>query len=400
MAAKIAEPQSVFFDALNASLSDATIRFHIGNQQLVVGNVCNGSATEFCIRVHRPRFFDQVLSYGNLGLGESFMRGDFEMQRGSLHDFLTVLLSNRLDEKIRKTPRLALRIAWIRLRNLIRRRETNVQRHYDIGDDLFESFLDPTLTYSCGFANTPTDDLETLQLNKLERICRKLCLGPGVRVLDIGCGFGGLLIFAAERYGISGTGISISHAHCERGNAEVARRGLQKRIKLEFREYREIRDRYDRIVSVGMMEHVPRSEYNIYFREIARALSPGGLGLVHTIGCTAAENIHDPFIQKYIFPGSNQPRLSEITGAMEKYGLAVLDVENIVRHYSYTVLGWLKRFNEKRTTLDPDRYDAVFQRMWEYYLSCGIAAARASDSAVYQVLFHNDRARKIPLRRV
>ena len=149
-----------------------------------------------------------------------------------------------------------------------------------------------------------------------------------------------------------------------------------------------------------MLEHVPRSEYDLYFRTIAQSLNPGGLGLLHSIGCASSVNQHDPFIQKYIFPDSNQPRLSEIAASLEECGLLILDVENIVRHYALTVLGWLKNFQENRSRLDPNRYDQAFQRMWVYYFSCGIAAARASDAAVYQVLFHNDRAAELPLARI
>jgi cyclopropane-fatty-acyl-phospholipid synthase len=395
--ALLPDARSAFLEVLDTGLTGAMVRFRIGNEELPVGR---DSAAEFRIRVHRPRFFTQVLSYGNLGLAESFMHGDFEMESGCLHDFLTVLLRSRIDEAIRKRRKLALKVASIRLWNSFRTRETNVRRHYDLGNDLFESFLDPTLTYSCGYAQTPVDSLEKLQANKLQRICRKLRLQPGNRMLDIGCGFGGLLILAAENFGIEGTGITISRAQHERATAEVERRGLSDRIKIELREYRHIRKRYDRIASVGMMEHVPRREYDEYFRVIAQALNPGGIGLVHTIGCSQSRNEHDPFIQKYIFPGSNQPRLSEIAKFMEKRGLAILDVENIVRHYSYTMHGWLLRFQQNRSHLDSSRYDAVFQRMWEYYLSCGIAAARATDAAVYQVLFSNDRAADLPLKRV
>ncbi len=394
------DPQAALLEALDGSLNDAVVRFRIGNEELPVGKLNGRPGSEFRVRVHRQRFFGRVLCYGNLGLGESFMDCDFEMESGSLPDLLTVLLRNRVDERIRKTVRLAVKVGAIRLWNALRTREANVQRHYDIGNDVFEAFLDPTLTYSCGYANAPDDSLETLQLNKMDRICKKLRLSQGARVLDIGCGFGGLLIFAAEHYGIKGTGITISRAHCERGNAEIRRRGLEGVISLEFREYRKIRGRYDRIVSVGMLEHVPRSEYGRYFRKIAEALEPGGLGLVHAIGCTSSVNEHDPFIQKYIFPEANQPRLSEIARCMEQWSLAVLDVENIIRHYSHTLFRWLTRFQENRSALDINRYDAVFQRMWEYYLSCALAAARASDAAVYQVLFHNERASEIPLKRV
>jgi cyclopropane-fatty-acyl-phospholipid synthase len=388
--------QDVFLEALDTGLTDAVVRFHVRGREFIVGR---GIARVF-LRVHHPRFFTQVLCYGNLGLGESFMRGDFEMEEGCLHDLLTALLRNRIDEKVRKTRNLAVKVAWIQLWNRLRSRETNVQRHYDIGDDLFEAFLDSSLTYSCGYATTPDDDLEELQCNKLNRICQKIRLRAGDRLLDIGCGFGGLLIFAARHYDVTGTGMTISRRHCERGNAEIARHGLGDRIRIELCEYRDIQGHYDRVTSVGMMEHLPPPEYNGYFQKIAAALKPGGVGLVHTIGCNLGVNEHDPFIQKYIFPGSNQPRLSEIAASMEKNGLAILDVENIVRHYAYTVLWWLKRFQQNRAALDPARYDAEFQKMWEYYLCCGIAAARASDAAVYQVLFHNDRAGEIPLQRV
>ena len=396
----IFDSRSVLLEAFDTALNDALVRFRIQDQEVSVGRLNGHCKDEFCIRVHRPRFFDRVLSYGNLGMGESFMEGDFELERGTLHDFLTALLRNRIEKKIRNTARLALRVQATRLWNALRTREANVQRHYDLGNDLFEAFLDPTLTYSCGYANSPKDSLEILQLNKLDRICRKLRLSQGATLLDIGCGFGGLLIFAAERYGTRGTGITISRAQWERGNAEIRRRDLSHLISIEFREYRDIRGQYDRVVSVGMLEHVPRREYGMYFRKIADALRPGGLGLVHAIGCTSAVNQHDPFIQKYIFPESNQLRLSEMTKCMENCGLAVLDVENMIRHYSHTLLGWLARFQENQAALDSRRYDAVFKRMFEYYLACGVAAARASDAALYQVVFHNERASEISLQRV
>jgi cyclopropane-fatty-acyl-phospholipid synthase len=260
-------------------------------------------------------------------------------------------------------------------------------------------FLDRSMNYSCGFARSPDDDLEALQRQKMERICRKLRLGPPDHPLDIGCGFGGHLNFAAREYGARGTGITLSRAHADGARRRVAYAGLADRIRIEFGDFRDVKGRYDRIVSVGMLEHVPRRLYRAYFGTIGRCLAPGGLGLVHVIGCNADRNRHDPFIQKYIFPASNQPRLSEIASGLERSGLAVLDVENIAQHYAYTVQGWLRNFRANRARLSA-RYDETFLRMWEYYFHCGIAAAFASDGAVYQTLFAADRAARPPLARV
>lgn len=395
--------QDLFLQLLDVGLADARVCFRVSDRDFCVGRARPGQAADACdvtIRVHNARFFSRVLCYGNLGMGEAFIDQDFEIEQGTLHDFLTILLRNRLPEKINLHPRLTLKVLATRLVAMLRGKQGNVQRHYDLGDDLFESFLDTTLTYSCGYVQSREDDLEQLQRNKLDRIARKLRLQSGDHLLDIGCGYGGLLLYAALHFGITGVGVTISRRHCERGNARIAQAGLSDRVRIQSQDFRSVAGQFDKIVSVGMMEHVPRREYTHYFQGIARALRRGGLGLVHTIGSNSSKNEHDPFIQKYIFPGSNQPRLSEIALHLERCRLAILDVENMVRHYAHTVLCWLRRFQENQAALDTKKYDAAFRRLWEYYFSCGIAAARASDSAVYQVLFTNDYAAEIPLERI
>ncbi len=389
-----------FLRLLDESLGPQCVRFLEDGRETVVGAREGSGDPAVSLRIHRPRFFDRVVAYGNLGMGEAFMDGDFEMERGELHQLLTILLMRRLDRKVQSDKRLLLKAGLIRLASRLRAKAINVRQHYDAGDDLFECFLDSTMTYSCGYARSVDDDLETLQRNKLDRICRKLRLEPGERLLDIGCGFGSVLIHAAREYGVQGTGVSNSRRHVARGRANVERAGLADRVDIRLQDFSEVEGEFEKIVSVGMMEHVPRREYARYFRVIRRCMAPGGLGLVHAIGCNGPRNKHDPFIQKYIFPASNQPRLSEITLHLERNLLPILDVENIVRHYWPTVLRWLERFRENRGRLDPARYDERWLRMWEYYLHCGIAAAQASTGAVYQVLFGNDHTAGIPFQRI
>jgi cyclopropane-fatty-acyl-phospholipid synthase len=398
--------QDRFFQLLNEHVADARIRFHIDGRNFIVGAGCHGPSQDPCdiaIRVHRARFFSRVLSYGNLGMGEAYMDRDFEIEEGTLPDFLTILVRNRLHRKIKKNSRLIMKILGMRLVNALRGMQNNARRHYDLGNDLFEAFLDPTLSYTSGYAYSPEDDLEQMQLNKLDRICRKLSLQPGDRLLDIGCGFGGLLIYAAKNYGVVGAGLTISREEFERGNADIAGHGLADRVRIELKDQRaasHFTSCFDKVVSVGVMEHLPGREYAGFFRNIARALTPQGRGLVHTVACIIFESEHDPFTRKYIFPGSSLPKLSDIALHLERNHLAILDVENIIRHYACTARAWLQRFQANRRRLDPRKYDDAFMRMWEYYLSSSIAGSLAAEGALYQVLFTKDCAAPIPLQRV
>lgn len=389
----------LFLDLLRRHLAPGAIEFAAEGTTEIVGSVSNGQA-DVTVAVHHPRLFRRMLAAGNLGLAEAYMDGDFEVVHGTLATFLGLLLASRLDERISLDPAAAARLLTIRWVDRLRGKARRVQAHYDRGDDLFELFLDPSLTYSCGYATSPDDDLERLQQQKLDRICRKLRLEAGQRLLDIGCGYGGLLAYAARVHGVRGTGITNSRAHFERATKVMRDSGLADRVNIVLGDYQEVNGLFDRIVSVGMMEHVPPREYSAYIRTIAGALSRDGLGLVHTIGCNGPNNGHDPFIQRYIFPGSGQPRLSEIAAELERHRLLIVDVENIVRHYGYTVERWLENFRANAHRLDREKYDRRFVRMWEYYLSCGIAAAAWSDSAVYQVLFMKDAGGFMPLQRV
>jgi cyclopropane-fatty-acyl-phospholipid synthase len=250
--------QASVIDLLNRYVESGQIIFNLSNQRISAGRFARerGCQRQVTLGVHNARFFSRLLAYGNLGIGEAFIDGDFEVEQGELQDFLTMLLESRIDEKLRTDWRLLLRVAVVRVANLMRSRRGNVQYHYDQGDELFQAFLDPTLTYSCGYAYRPDDGIEELQLNKLRRICEKLALKPKDRLLDIGCGYGGLLVYTAKNYDIMGMGITISKRHFERASKIVEQKSLSGRVNILLQSYDKVAREYDKIASVGMMEHL------------------------------------------------------------------------------------------------------------------------------------------------
>ena len=401
MASRGAETKAVartaFLELAEAAIETGKVRVTWPGGEATVGR---GAGTPEELHVHEPAFFPRVLAFGNLGMGEAYMDGWFDVPDGRLPDLLTLLLRSRLDREVGRHPSLALRIAGLKIANRVRHPWRNVRAHYDLGDDLFEAFLDPTLTYSCGYAASEGDDLAALQRQKLDRICDKLRLAPGERLLDVGCGFGGLLIHAARERGVTGVGLSVSERHAATARARVEAASLSGRVEIRLADHRAIEGTFDKVVSVGMMEHLRPRQLPGFVRRVARALRPDGLALLHFIGCGRSRNEHDPFIQRYVFPGSDQPRLSRVTRELERNEMAVLDVENLIRHYALTARRWLEAFRANGDRLPPGRYDARFRRMWDYYLSSGVAASLASDGALYQVLAAKGFAGPRPLARV
>lgn len=355
---------------------------------------------EIALLVKRPDFYTRTVASGTLGMGEAYMDGDFEVTAGGLDGFWTVLARNRAKQKSRLNPLFAFNYLGVLLHNRLRSQAANAQAHYDLGDDVYESFLGEAMQYSCGYATSPDDDLDTLQRNKLDRICQKLELKPGETLVDIGCGFGGLLIHAAKHYGIVGTGITNSKAHAALAQKRAEAQGVGDRLTILGGDFRELTGTYDKLVTVGMLEHVLESAYPALFGKIATLLRPGGLALVHSTCTNFTTNRHDPFIQKYIFPASNWPTLIQVTTETARQGLMLLDVENMARHYAITVRRWAENFAANRDTLDPSRYDERFKRMFEFYFGWGVAAASASDGGLYQFLLTNDHARDNRLVRI
>jgi cyclopropane-fatty-acyl-phospholipid synthase len=391
-----------FFDLLDRCLDDTHLEFVVEGERVQVGRG-RDRKPEAVVRVAEPRFLNQVLTYGNLALGEAFMRGDWSVEGDDVAGFIGALLRNRVDRDLERRLGLmmALKMASIRLANRIRGPVGNVHKHFDIGNDLYESFLDSSLAYTCGYeAGDGGSDLEQLQQQKYARICAKLQLAPGDRVADLGCGFGGLLMYAARHHGITGKGFTISRKQAELANQRIAELGLEDKIHVEYDSYKTLAGTYDKIVSVGMMEHLRNDEYPACVGLIARCLTPQGRGLLHFIGHNGPGNPSDPFVQKHVFPGAQWPRLSTLIVELERSSLGILDVENLVRHYTLTLRAWLDKFRHAYPSLDHQRYDESFRRLWEYYLGCAIAASLYSQTALYQILFTKDYAAPIPYQRV
>jgi cyclopropane-fatty-acyl-phospholipid synthase len=362
--------------------------------------VGRGGEVAFVVHVSDPRFARRVLTTGNLGLSESYMEGGWAMAGGTLDRFLATLALADIDRLIRRDPRLVARIAAMRLGHALHDSTKKVRPHYDVDAEVYELFLDETMGYSCGYQQTPDDSLQTLQENKYDRVCRKLQLREGERLLDIGCGWGGLIIHAARHYGVRALGISPAPNQVGKARERARALGLESLVTAEVADFRDVTGVYDKISSVGMFEHLYPHEHATFFSHLRARLADGGIGLLHFMGCTTDRNDPDPFIQTYIYPGSTQPQLSLAVRGLERQKLAVLDVENIARHYHPTAQYWSERFHANKHLLDPGKYDARFIRMFEYLMAVYIAGTTALVAGVFQVLFTNNFRKNLPWHRV
>jgi cyclopropane-fatty-acyl-phospholipid synthase len=350
---------------------------------LAEADVQVGGTRPWDLQVRDPHFYARVLAQGSLGLGESYMDGWWDA--AALDGLLTRLLQARLEQRVHGAGELwdALRARVLNLQSRRRGREVG-ERHYDLGNDLYAAMLGRRLVYSCGYW-TQADgcvlaDLDAAQEAKLDLVCRKLRLRPGMRVLDIGCGWGEALKFAAERYGVSGVGVTISCQQADYAQALCA--GLPVEIRLQ--DYRDIDGSYDAVFSIGMFEHVGVKNYRGYFEIAHRCLPPGGLFLLHTIGSQRSVDHTEPWIGRYIFPNSMLPSAAQIAQAVE--GLFVAeDWHNFGADYDRTLQAWRDNVERAWPTL-PARYDARFQRMWRYYLAASMATFRTRRSQLWQVM--------------
>ena len=332
------------------------------------------------IQVHDDRFFARVLTHGTLGFGESYMEGWWDCE--ALDEMCCRAIRARLDERFAYTPKnlLALALSYLSNRQSQRHSHRVGKRHYDLGNDLFQAMLDPWMQYSCAlFAEG--DDLAGAQRRKLDMICQRLNLQPGQRLLDVGCGWGGLAKYAAERHGCSVVGLTVSKKQQEFA-ADWCR---ERKIEILLRDYRAVEGRFDRAVSVGMIEHVGFKNYRTYFQTIANSLGKNGRFLCQGICNPVSHWQLDPWIRRYIFPNSILPSLARLTKAAEGLFL-VEDVFNLGPNYDPTLMAWEENFRRAWPRLAA-KYDERFYRMWRFYLLSCAGAFRARSLQVYSILF-------------
>ena len=343
------------------------------------GITINGPAPSD-IQVKDPHFFKRVLQEGSLGLGESYMDGWWECER--LDIFFQKVLRAGLESQLPRHLKDTLRIASARVFNLQSKKRAWIvgKEHYDLGNDLFTRMLDPYMQYSCAYWKD-AQTLEQAQEAKLDLICRKLQLAPGMKVLDIGCGWGGLAYYMAKNYGVSVEGVTISAE--QQKLAQQRCEGLD--VKILLQDYRDLHEQYDRIVSVGMFEHVGPKNYATYFDVVDRNLKPDGLFLLHTIGSKKTDDNVDPWIDKYIFPNGCLPSVRHIAVASEPH-FVMEDWHNIGADYDTTLMAWHDRFLQSWPEI-ADNYGERFKRMFVYYLNACAGAFRARDIHLWQVVF-------------
>ena len=333
-------------------------------------------------KLHYKLFF-----FPDLYLGEAYADGTLEIENGDLTDFLNLALKNLGKKETNMFSQLINKFSgsyrYLTNFNFIKKSKMNVSHHYDISDDLYDLFLDSKRQYSCAYFNNENDSLEVAQNNKINHIIKKLNLKSNEKVLDIGSGWGSLAIEIAKISKCEVTGITLSKNQFDYSVKKAKELNLENQVTFKLMDYREINEKFDKIVSVGMFEHVGRKFYKKFFSQVNKLLKNDGIALIHTIGSVNPPRDPHPWITKYIFPGGYTPSMSEVTGPIEKSGLSVSDVEVLRMHYAYTLRHWKQNFlNNREKVLE--KFDEKFFRMWEFYLTSCEMAFKWGDQVIYQ----------------
>jgi cyclopropane-fatty-acyl-phospholipid synthase len=359
--------------------------------------IAYGDQQEVRLRLKTKESAQQLLANGFLGFAEAYMAGELEVE-GNLQELLRLGYAIEFDKhSLTSWQKMRFLLHRLGTRNNSNRAPKNISHHYDRGDEFYALYLDKTMTYSCAYFTSETDSLEQAQLNKYEHICRKLALQPGEKLLDIGSGWGGMLIYAAQKHRIRGLGNTLSRNQCECAMTKIDELGLQNQIEVVLKDYREITGKFDKFVSIGMFEHVGKAFIPVFMQKISNLLKEGGTGLLHTIG-KDAESPGDLWVSKYIFPGYYIPNLAEIVTQMGLSGLSIVDVENLRSHYGHTLDRWADSY-EKNVETVRGMFDESFVRMWRLYLHACSAGFKYGSSRLYQILFSKGLTNGLPLTR-
>ena len=345
------------------------------------------------MRLSDRSLYHKLVFNPELHAGEAYMDGRMSFEDSTLRDFLTLFSLNRLSLGSYPLQRVLRRISRMLKKsqqaNPIGKAQQNVAHHYDLGNDFYKLFLDEGLQYSCAYFTNDNETLEQAQRNKLRLLAAKLNLKPGLKILDIGCGWGDLALYLARLEDVEIVGVTLSKEQFELANARARDAGLEARVRFELKDYREVEDRFDRIVSVGMFEHVGVHHYGEFFGKINELMDDDGLTLIHSIGHMSPPGTASPWMRKYIFPGAYSPALSEVFEVVEQNSLWVTDLEFLRLHYAKTLAHWVQRFDANRDKIEA-MYDARFARMWEFYLISAEMMFRTGS----QLVFHMQLARK------
>ena len=355
-----------------------------GREHLYAGT----DGPQVTLRLTDPKLHRTLVVNPELKAGEAYMDGTLTFEAGTIRDLLTLFALNR--SNLRRQPmqkalrRVSKRFRSFHQRNTLGRARAHVSHHYDLSNELYRLFLDDDLHYSCGYFMSDDDSLEVAQQNKLRHIAAKLDLRPGQRILDIGSGWGGLALYLAAACDVEVLGVTLSSSQHSLATARAHERGLQDRVRFELQDYRSVSGPFDRIVSIGMFEHVGVDHHREFFEKVSSLMCDDGVALLHSIGRSGGPGATGHWIRKYIFPGGYSPALSEALGAVEKSGLLVTDLEILRRHYAETLLAWDTRFQAHRAEV-ATLFDERFCRMWEFYLIISELGFRYGKQMVFQM---------------
>ncbi len=355
----------------------------------------DGSGRRIVLRLADRKVIPDVLRRPKVGIGEAYMDGRLILEEGDILGLLDLVTSNapweaggQSRKAIGRGSRNVMR--KLALLNWRRRAARNVAHHYDLSDRLYDLFLDSDRQYSCAYFRDPAASLEQAQADKKAYIAAKLHLEPKQRVLDIGCGWGGMALYLNRVADVDVLGITLSQEQLKVARERAAAAGVADRVTFELIDYRDVEGQFDRIVSVGMFEHVGPRHYPAFFRKARELLSPDGVMLLHTIGRMGGPGVPNAWTNKYIFPGSYVPALSEIIRASEQTRLIAADIEMLRLHYAYTLAAWYRRAHEQRAEIVA-LYDERFFRMWEFYLAYALVGFRHGSMVNYQIQYIRDR---------